>query len=81
MTEFTSKHGNRNVQGDKNISSEKILRKILAPECLLLKVDSTVILLVNLSGKLVNGLSGTVSKLEDDTIYVHISKKIKHAPQ
>ena len=54
----------------KNNGPKKYLKKILAPQYLELKICSPVILLRNLGGRLVNGLSGIVEHLESDTITV-----------
>lgn len=53
-----------------NNVSKKMRKSIDAPVQLCLKVNAPVILTVNLSQKLVNGLQGRVQKL--DTDYVHI---------
>lgn len=50
---------------------EKYLHKLLAPKKLLLKVGCPVILLRNLSNKLVNGLQGTVTVCEPDGVVVN----------
>ncbi|XP_060601956.1 uncharacterized protein LOC132755165 [Ruditapes philippinarum] len=57
----------------RNEGGKKYLNKILAWNYLHLKINCPVILLVNLSGKLVNGLKGYVKYLEEDTISVYFS--------
>jgi ATP-dependent DNA helicase PIF1 len=46
------------------------LNKMLAPKNLGVKVTAPVMLLINISDELVNGLMGTVLSMEDDTISV-----------
>lgn len=53
-----------------NHGNSKYLNKILAPNYLHLKVSCPVILLVNIGGKLVNGLQGIVRALNDDSVTV-----------
>ena len=38
-----------------------------------MKIGCPVILLLNLGGKLVNGLSGSVKKLDENVIHVHFN--------
>ena len=63
----------RVYRATKNSGSEKYLRKILAPNYLQMKIGCPVILLLNLGGKLVNGLSGSVKKLDENVIHVHFN--------
>ena len=51
--------------------SSHYLNKMLAPKNLGLKVSCSVMLLINLSDVLVNGLTGTVTKIENDSIDVN----------
>jgi len=55
----------------RNSGSQKYLNKILSPNYLHLKVSCPVILLVNIGGKLVNGLKGVVRSLKDDAVTVY----------
>ena len=55
----------------KNKGPKKHLKKILAPNYLHVKIGCPVILLRNLGGKLVNGLSGKIVATEEDAITVH----------
>ena len=54
-----------------NSGNSKYLNKILATNYLHLKVSCPVILLVNLGGKLVNGIQGIVRALNDDNVTVY----------
>ena len=51
--------------------SSKNFNKILALNYLHLKINCPVILLVNLAGRLVNGLRGIIKQLGDDTVSVY----------
>ena len=54
-------------KGDK-----KVCKLIPAPKVLPLKINAKVIITRNLNNGLVNGLSGRVTKLNDDNISVRI---------
>lgn len=61
-------------QSKKNIGPNKYLKRILAPNFLHLKAGCPVILLRNLGGKLVNGLSGVVKALDVDSVVIHFQQ-------
>ena len=57
-----------------NSVNSKYLNKILATNYLHLKVSCLVILLVNLGGRLVNGIQAIVRALNDDNVTVYFSQ-------
>lgn len=76
MTELHKMQGESTSYVAEEEGEQKYLRKMNANKVLLLKEGAPVMLIRNLSDTLVNGLLGTVFKLEDDGPTVKFEDKI-----
>ena len=76
---FNALKGSQKCYPSQDTGQPKHIKKILAPRFLVVKDGVPVILLLNLSQKLVNGLQGVVKKFSDDVVTVYFPAIMQYA--